>query len=233
MIPVTLLPACHVPNLDTPKLAFKLPPRQCLGTASLNESQTLCTYNLVMYDMWATLPNYTAAPKTWLSGESYWLDTAIQTWHQFKHSTGKFIQLALLQERFDHVIMNRVNHLPGGGVRASSEGHTQGVYNCTVAPLVQSWGARVHLGGKDKPPVCAHNVLFVSHRCPRAAAARIGVFRRTYMGSLINLCLFATDTHNQCVELADSQLRADALLTIPGRHMAAHPETPTFPCPRW
>ena len=95
----------------------------------------LCS-NLLLYDMKllvhdnATVSN---PPSPLLPGRTYLLDTAIVGWYQFGHSFTKFVQLAVSDQVFNTIVINRMGRLPGGLHHGMWENHSRTIFDMTVA----------------------------------------------------------------------------------------------------
>lgn len=149
--------------------ASQRPAPTCLGT---QDARTLCYHAAMIYDSFVTLERWNetvvAEPQRyWYPGKSYYLDTAVTSWHQFGHSMRRFVQFGLLEEVFDRIVMPRVDHLPGDGRHVVREGlMARAIFNATVLPHIQvepesSTGATLHLGGPGATPVCVEDLFFV------------------------------------------------------------------------
>lgn len=158
---------CGVRDLDTPLSSKMCGSLHCLGEPGIEHSGPLCQYNLGLYDMRMNVGNWSelqlAQPIDYLSGTSWWLDTAVCNWHQFKHTTAKFIQYAMLEHTFAHLVMNRVDHLPGDVPHLfDREGlHSRAIFNATILPDILSGMSQLHLGGSQPkaPPLCVTDIF--------------------------------------------------------------------------
>jgi hypothetical protein len=135
----------------------------CLGVDSPYPNSLLCNSNLIIYDATLRLATWNEPlPSVFLPGDSLFLDTAVTGWHQFKHTTGRLIQYAVLGRTFDHLLMTRVDHLPSDGPHGSREGTTaRAIFNITVQPHIDAGLTKVHLSGPRGQPVCAETVYSI------------------------------------------------------------------------
>ena len=93
--------------------------------------------NLHLYKMFISALNRTFddLPSPLISGRTYLLDTAIEMRYQFGHSVSKFVQLYSLNEKFEHIMINRVDRLPGGFHYGFNETNLRNLFDLTVDRL--------------------------------------------------------------------------------------------------